>query len=401
MDQTQSGTSVPDQNSSALATGDVVGVSVLGLMVVGLVGLGLTAVTRKRRQNVEDLARELDKPSTDGEPRALTEGDAPLASPAAAAQDKVPVAAGRAEDDARAAYRRGLERTRGGFFGQLTKLLTGSRELDVSVVAELEPLLLQADVGVKTTQKLLDLVKEQLSRGDLKSADKVREALKAQVLRMVDLPAPDEKPQASPHVMMVVGVNGVGKTTTIGKLANRYKAQGHGVVLGAGDTFRAAAVDQLKVWGDRAGVPTVEGAPESDSASVLFEAIKRGKAENAAFVICDTAGRLHTKINLMEELKKVRRVLGKAHEGAPHEVLLVVDGTTGQNAVVQAEQFHQALGLTGVVLTKLDGTAKGGVVLAICDALKLPIRYVGVGEKLEDLRPFSAAAFVDALFDDG
>jgi fused signal recognition particle receptor len=197
---------------------------------------------------------------------------------------------------------------------------------------------------------------------------------------------------------MVVGVNGSGKTTTIGKLAAKLRAGGHSVLLGAGDTFRAAAGEQLEVWAERVGVPVVRGKEGADPASVCFEAVQRGAAEGAEVVVCDTAGRLHTKAPLMEELKKVKRVVGKAAEGAPHEVLLVLDATNGQNAIAQARQFHEALGVTGIVLTKLDGTAKGGVVIGICDELRIPVRYVGVGETVADLRPFAPREFVEALF---
>jgi fused signal recognition particle receptor len=197
---------------------------------------------------------------------------------------------------------------------------------------------------------------------------------------------------------MVVGVNGSGKTTTIGKLAAKLKADGRSVMLGAGDTFRAAAGEQLEVWADRVGAPVVRGKEGADPASVCFEAVQRGVQEKVDVVLCDTAGRLHTKAPLMEELKKVKRVIGKAAEGAPHEVLLVLDSTNGQNAIAQARQFHEALGVSGIVLTKLDGTAKGGVVIGICDELRIPVRYVGVGETVADLKPFAAKEFVEALF---
>ena len=209
---------------------------------------------------------------------------------------------------------------------------------------------------------------------------------------------PTKAPQR-PYVLMVVGVNGVGKTTTIGKLAGRLTARGLKVVLAAGDTFRAAAVEQLEVWGDRVGAEVVQGAEGADPSSVVFDAIRHGKAEGADVVIADTAGRLHTKVPLMEELKKVHRVMGKAREGAPDDVLLVVDATTGQNAVQQAKLFREVVPLTGLALTKLDGTAKGGVIIGICDELKLPVRYIGVGEKVGDLRPFEPKAFVEALFE--
>jgi fused signal recognition particle receptor len=243
-------------------------------------------------------------------------------------------------------------------------------------------------------------VKERLQGSELASIERVRAALKDEIKAI--FAAVPNRPLAlvgdGPRVVVIVGVNGSGKTTTIGKLAHAISAEGKTVLLGAGDTFRAAAADQLTVWGQRAGVAVVEGKDGADPASVLFDAVERAERDGIDVVLCDTAGRLHTKVNLMEELKKVQRVLAKAQSGAPHEVLLVLDATVGQNAIAQAKEFGAAVPLTGIVLTKLDGTAKGGVVLGICDELKVPIRYIGLGERAEDLREFVPGDFVEALF---
>jgi fused signal recognition particle receptor len=247
-------------------------------------------------------------------------------------------------------------------------------------------------------------VRERVRSKELHDSGKVRAALRAEIRRILSLDGKLAGEQAlaigeaRPWVVLVVGVNGSGKTTTIGKLAAILKTSGHAVLLGAGDTFRAAAGEQLEIWAERVAAPVVRGKEGSDPASVCFEAVQRGVAEKMDVVLCDTAGRLHTKAPLMEELKKVKRVVAKAAPGAPHETLLVLDSTTGQNGIAQARQFHEALGVTGLVLTKLDGTAKGGVVIGICDELRIPIRYVGVGETVADLKPFDPDAFVEALF---
>ncbi len=298
----------------------------------------------------------------------------------------------------------GLAKTRGGFMSRLNALFGGDRPVDEAVLAEMEEVLFTADIGVKTATRLLEAARERVRRKELSDPSKLKAALRDEIARIVSLDgALDGAAElaigpARPHVVMVVGVNGSGKTTTIGKLAAKVQARGHSVLLGAGDTFRAAASEQLEIWAERVGAPVVRGKDGSDPASVCFEAARKGAEQGVDVVICDTAGRLHTKAPLMEELKKVKRVIDKAVPGAPHEVLLVLDATNGQNAIAQARQFHEALGVTGIVLTKLDGTAKGGVVIGICDELKLPVRYVGVGEKVADLRPFSPREFVEALF---
>ncbi len=332
----------------------------------------------------EALAREAMGESRPSEP----------APTGATAREPAPAA----EESAQAAYQRGLAKTRTGFMAKLNSLLSGPT-LDPSLVDELEELLVTSDIGIKTTTRLLGDLRGQLSRKELADPEAVRAALRARVVEIVGAPRAPLDFSKRPLVIMVIGVNGVGKTTTIGKLAARYKSEGKKVVLAAGDTFRAAAVEQLGVWAERSGAELIKGPENGDPASVAFEAVSTAQRLGADVCIVDTAGRLHTKVNLMEELKKVRRVMEKALPGAPHEVVLVLDATTGQNAISQAEQFTSIAQVNSIVLTKLDGTAKGGVVVAICDALKLPVRYIGVGERVEDLRDFEPAVFVDALFE--
>jgi fused signal recognition particle receptor len=264
----------------------------------------------------------------------------------------------------------------------------------------LEEVLFSADIGVKTATELLDFARAKVKSKDLADPDKLKAAMRQEVRRIVNVPgkAPDAGAH-KPFVVMVVGVNGSGKTTTIGKLAAQLTGQGKKVLLAAGDTFRAAATEQLEVWGERAKAPVVKGKEGSDPGAVLFDALKKAQAEGYDVLLADTAGRLHTKAPLMEELKRVRRVMDKALPGSPHDILLVLDSTNGQNAIAQAREFNNALGVQGLVLTKLDGTAKGGVVIGICDELKVPVRYVGIGEAVGDLKPFEPEEFVKALFD--
>ena len=310
----------------------------------------------------------------------------------------------RAEAEAGRTLAAGLEKTRGGFMARLQGIFGGGRQVDESTLAEMEEILFTADIGVKTATALLESARERVKRRELDDPAKLKAALRQEISRIVSLGGPAGANREftigadRPRVIMVVGVNGSGKTTTVGKLASKLGRAGHRVLLGAGDTFRAAAGEQLEVWAERVGAPVVRGKDGSDPASVCFEAVKRGVEEKVDVVLLDTAGRLHTKLPLMEELKKVKRVLDKAMPGSPHEVLLVLDATNGQNAIAQARQFHEALGVTGIALTKLDGTAKGGVVIGISDELRIPVRYVGVGEKVADLRPFDPDEFVDALF---
>lgn len=301
------------------------------------------------------------------------------------------------------ALRKGLGKARAkeGFFGRLAKLITGHQEIDPAIVDELQEVLISSDVGVKTTEAMIERVRGELSRKELSDSGAVWKALREDARRILDVGKGGLVMRTRPTVVLMVGVNGSGKTTTIGKLATQLKADGRKVVLAAGDTFRAAAVQQLEVWGKRVGCDVVKGKDGADPAAVIFEAIQKASASGADVVLADTAGRLHTKVPLMEELKKVARTMGKAMEGAPHEVLLVLDSTNGQNALAQARQFAEAMPLTGIVLTKLDGTAKGGVVLGIADEMKLPVRYIGLGERADDLRPFDAEEFVEALLGDG
>ncbi len=308
----------------------------------------------------------------------------------------------RVEAEAGKTLAAGLEKTRRGFVGRLAALLSGP-QLDDKVLAGLEEVLFTADIGVRTATRLIESARERVRRKELTDPARLEAALREAIQGIVAIPSGAGADglaigAARPWAVMVVGVNGSGKTTTVGKLAARVQASGRTVLLGAGDTFRAAAGEQLEIWADRVGAPVVRGKDGADPASVCFEAVKEAAERGLDVVICDTAGRLHTKLPLMEELKKVKRVMGKAAEGAPHEVLLVLDATNGQNAIAQARQFHEALGITGLVLTKLDGTAKGGVVIGICDELRLPLRFVGIGEKVADLRPFDPREFVAALF---
>jgi fused signal recognition particle receptor len=297
--------------------------------------------------------------------------------------------------------RRGLAKSRSdeGFFGRLRALLGGTKTIDSSLATEIEEVLLASDVGVETSSLLLERVRQGLEKGDLADPDKVWDALREEALGVLAVEGRTGGIQAiaKPTVVLFVGVNGAGKTTSIGKLATKLTAQGKKVVLAAADTFRAAAVQQLIVWGQRVGCEVVRGKDGADPGSVVFDAIKKAQENGADIVLADTAGRLHTKQNLMSEMKKIAKTAEKALPDAPHEILLVMDATTGQNALAQAREFKEALPLTGIVLTKLDGTAKGGVVLGIANRLALPVRLVGLGERPEDLREFSAGEFVEAL----
>ena len=292
---------------------------------------------------------------------------------------------------------RRLGRTRDKIGGSIERITLG-KKIDDEVLDELEEVLVTADLGVPTTLKLIEGLRGRVRRKELDDAQALKQALQEAIVEI--LAQAGEAPQRDhdPHVIMVVGVNGVGKTTTIGKLAHHFSRQGRKVLLAAADTFRAAAAEQLEVWAQRAGAPLVRGRDGSDPSAVAFDAVEAARARGRDLVIIDTAGRLHTQVNLMEELKKIHRVVGKKLEGAPHEVILVLDATTGQNAVSQAKLFNQAVPLSGIVLTKLDGTAKGGVVVAIAGEMGLPILYVGLGEKIEDLRPFDPQAFAAAIF---
>lgn len=295
----------------------------------------------------------------------------------------------------------GLSKTREGFVQKIDALVTGRREIDEYLYEELEEILIQADVGVDTSVALVEKLRVAIRERKTDDPRRLKPIIKEEITKML---GQNDEPKSPPvndvMVIMVVGVNGVGKTTTIGKLAHYYKARGSKVILAAADTFRAAAIDQLEIWGQRVGVDVIKQSEGSDPAAVAFDALQAARSRSANVLIVDTAGRLHTKSNLMDELKKVSRVLERAMPGAPHEVLLVLDATTGQNAISQAKLFGEATGVTGIVLTKLDGTAKGGVVIAISQELTLPVRFIGVGEGLDDLRPFEPGEFAEALFGD-
>ena len=320
-------------------------------------------------------------------------------------RDSVPSDLDQADEQRRtglfARLKTGLSKTRNGLTGGVSNLLRGRKQIDDELLEELETQLITADIGVEATQSIIADLTRRVARKQLGDADALMGALHDDMRAMLEpvsqplqIPASDQ-----PFVLLMVGINGAGKTTTIGKIARLLKNQGCSVMLAAGDTFRAAAVEQLKAWGERNQVPVVAQQQGSDAASVIFDALQAARSRNIDVLIADTAGRLHTQTNLMEELKKIKRVLGKLDATAPHEVMLVVDAGTGQNALNQARQFHAAVNLTGITLTKLDGTAKGGIIFAIAKQLDIPIRFIGVGESIEDLRPFDAADFVDALFE--
>jgi fused signal recognition particle receptor len=292
-----------------------------------------------------------------------------------------------------------LKKTREQFANRVDRLVSGKKTIDQELLDDLEEVLITSDLGVRTTQLLLRKIAEKIDRQELKDPNKLRDQLREEIRNILTVEGPPWDPRtAHPFVIMVIGVNGVGKTTTIGKLAHQLKQEGLDVMLVAGDTFRAAAIEQLTLWGDRVSVPVVRQKSGSDPSAVAFDALDAAVARNADVVILDTAGRMHTKVNLMEELKKVQRTINKKMELAPHEVLLILDSTTGQNALSQARLFKEGIGITGLVLTKLDGTAKGGIIVSICDELKVPVRYIGIGEDLEDLRPFDPEEFTNALF---
>jgi fused signal recognition particle receptor len=297
--------------------------------------------------------------------------------------------------------KQGLARSRSTFSDGLADLVLGKKKIDDDLLEELETLLLTADVGVDTTQRIIDDLTDRVKRKTLSDPAALSEVLQAQlveILKQCECPLVEPQP-GKPQVILMVGINGAGKTTTIGKLAKKLQNDGQKVMLAAGDTFRAAAVEQLQTWGERNNIPVIAQATGADSASVIFDALQAAQARGMDVLIADTAGRLHTKDNLMDELTKIARVMKKLDEDAPHEVMLVVDAGTGQNAINQAEQFFKAVGLTGITLSKLDGTAKGGIVFAIAERVGVPIRFIGVGEGIDDLRPFDAEEFVKALFE--
>jgi len=310
---------------------------------------------------------------------------------------------GKKKEELKESLDKGLEKTKDSFFDRLTKAVVGKSEIDDEVLDNLEEILIGADVGTPTTLKIIDRIQERVKRDKYSNTAELDRILREEVAALLENGAQDpglifRDLPSKPFIIMVVGVNGVGKTTTIGKLASQFHATGHKVVLGAADTFRAAAVDQLKTWGQRSGVPVIEHGMNSDPASVAYDAVKTGVEQQADVVIIDTAGRLHNKVNLMNELGKIKRVMQKVIADAPQEVLLVLDGSTGQNALRQAEEFTKVTEVTALAITKLDGTAKGGVVIGIADQLKVPVKYIGVGEKIQDLQIFDRHEFVESLF---
>ena len=281
----------------------------------------------------------------------------------------------------------------------LSSLVIGKKKIDEDLLEELEMLLIGSDIGIQTTDKVIEVVRKKASRKELKDEDSLYQLIKEELESLLIKESLLQPSSNNPFVILVVGINGAGKTTTIGKLAKLFQGEGKSVMLAAGDTFRAAAVEQLQVWGERNDIPVIAQKTGADAASVVYDAYQSAIAKDIDILIADTAGRLHTQDNLMQELEKIKRVLKKYNEDAPHETLLVIDGGSGQNAIQQANEFHKSINLTGLAITKLDGTAKGGVLFSISDSLKLPIRYIGVGEAIEDLKPFNAKDFVNALFD--
>lgn len=296
--------------------------------------------------------------------------------------------------------KQGLSKTKKSLFGRITEVVGLSKKIDQELLEQIEEILIKGDIGVKGTEKIIQILRDRVKEKRIDDPHKIIKVIREEIVEILEESIVSTKTSSSPAnpmVIMVVGVNGTGKTTSIAKLAKRYSERGKKVLMAACDTFRAAALEQLSIWAQRAGVDIVKSKPNQDPASVAFDAVKSAIARNIDVVIVDTAGRLHTKYNLMEELKKIKRVMGKSLEGAPHEVFLVLDATTGQNGISQAKMFDQAIGLTGIILAKLDGTAKGGIVVAIANELKIPVRYVGIGEKIDDLEEFEPKDYVEAL----
>jgi fused signal recognition particle receptor len=381
----------------------------VAIVVIALILLVLRRAAARSRAKAPASARDRlgVEPAPEARPRRQRQRPRPGEPPAPPPAEAAPPAAEPAAEppppvdrEAREAYAAGLAKTRGGFVARLGKLF-GKKKIDAQTLDELEEVLFTADIGPRAADRIFQAVKSGLSRDELDDPTRIWDQIRrtSRDILAVDAP-PLDLSARRPFVVLVLGVNGVGKTTTIGKLAQKWRLDGKKVVLAAGDTYRAAATEQLEVWAERADVPVVRGKPNGDPSSVIFDAIKKGVDEGFEIVICDTAGRLHSNAGLMDELKKLRRVAAKAMPGAPHETWMVLDATNGQNAISQAKTFKADMEISGIVLTKLDGSAKGGVVLGICDELKVPVRFVGVGEKIGDLRPFDPTAFVDALYAD-
>lgn len=373
----------------------------LGMALLALVGV-ITALRRAaaKSQALAGSARDRLGLVEEAQPTRQRRRPRPGAPelPAPAAKPATP-AAPQVSAETASAYQAGLAKTRGGFVARLGKLF-GKKQIDASMLDELEEVLFTADIGPQAAERIFQAVKSGLSKDALTDVDAVWRQIRTTSEEILNV---DAKPfaitNAKPFVLLVLGVNGVGKTTTIGKLAAKFSREGKKVVLGAGDTFRAAATEQLEEWGKRANCPVVKGKPGGDPSSVIYDAIRKGVDDEADIVICDTAGRLHSNSGLMDELKKVRRVCDKALPGCPHETWMVLDSTTGQNAISQAKTFKAEMDITGIVMTKLDGSAKGGVILGICDELKVPVRFIGIGEGIDDLRTFEPRAFAKALYE--
>ncbi|MDX2495650.1 MAG: signal recognition particle-docking protein FtsY [Desulfuromusa sp.] len=372
------------------------GVLYLGVTVVVLLfALFLLKSFRKPKKTDEEIEQTEEQDAIVSEPEESVPEPEPESEPEPEPEEEPEESLGLLER-----LKRGLSKTQSSLVGRVDSLLHGRTSIDDDLFEELEEILITADLGMKTTQQLIGSLESSLARGELASPEQVRQLLIDELRKILTFESkPLDVTSAAPFVIMVVGVNGVGKTTTIGKLANQFALDGKKVILGAGDTFRAAAAEQLQIWGERAEVEVVSHTEGADPSAVAFDAAKAAVARKADVLLLDTAGRLHTKVNLMEELKKIRRVLNREIPGAPHEVLLVLDATTGQNALTQAKLFNEAVPLGGIALTKLDGTAKGGIIIAIAAELQVPVRFVGIGEQIDDLRPFDPEMFVSVLFD--
>jgi fused signal recognition particle receptor len=348
-----------------------------------------------RRRDREPELVEAEEASTQGGPVPVDE----LEEEALAAVPEDELVVEEQEEEREEALEESLGKTRMGFFSRIRGLFNRKSEITEDFFDELEELLIQADVGVATTQRLLEALRERIEADGIRAIDEARETFEDELAGFLDDEQPGLALAEGLNLVLVVGVNGVGKTTTIGKLATYLQAEGHKVVLAAGDTFRAAAIEQLQEWGSRANVPVIAHQPGSDPGAVIFDAIAAAEARGADVVLADTAGRLHTKFNLLEELRKISKVAEKRLPGAPHEVLLILDATNGQNALIQAKQFTETVPVSGLVVTKLDSTSKGGIIFAIRDELDLPIKFIGTGEKLGDLAPFDPDRFVTTLFE--
>ncbi|MHC1697812.1 MAG: signal recognition particle-docking protein FtsY [Geobacteraceae bacterium] len=346
------------------------------------------------QSSVDDVAESQEKPAKPGFFERLTAGAPPVPADGVAESQENQTKPGFFER-----LKKGLSKTHESLVGRIDALLLGKKKVDADTLEELEEILVTADIGMATTVELVRSLEQRLKRNELQDGDALKQALKEEMLGRLEATSSKlDTDSYSPFVIMVIGVNGVGKTTTIGKLASKFTAEGKKVLLVAADTFRAAAVEQLEIWGQRVGIDVVRHKHGADPAAVVFDGCKAAVARRADILIVDTAGRLHTKVNLMEELKKIRRVVGREIPGGPHETLLVLDAATGQNALSQAKIFKEAADVTGIALTKLDGTAKGGIVVAISSEFKIPVRYIGIGEGVDDLRDFDPEQFVQALF---